>query len=113
MFLVAPGPVRQLHCSYDTLRKEALLCEWEAPEHSYAHIRAYNVNVTVNGTVVMKTESTTPRMESNLLLRQEDACSVSVSAVTHREGEAASIGVNFTNSGMFTPPLPLGIQISQ
>ena len=92
--------MRQLHCSYDTLREEALLCEWEAPEHSYAHIRAYNVNVTINQTVVLLMETTvTPRLVSKMQLRQADVHRVSVSAVTHREGEATSTHVDFIDSG--------------
>ena len=97
---LAPGPVGQLQCTYDTLREKALLCEWEAPEKNVrGDIQFYNVNITLNGTAVQTHTTKTPRLESTISLEQTDAYRVSVSAVTHTEGEAASTNVIFNNSG--------------
>ena len=99
IMLLAPGPVRQLQCTYDTLREKAFLCEWEAPYNPHGDIKFYNVNITLNGTTVLTQTTKSPRFNSTIQMKHGDAYTVSVSAVTYKEGEAASTNVIFNNSG--------------
>lgn len=97
----ASEPVRSLRCNYDALKKEkALSCVWLAPEQAYAHIQAYDVNVTRDGNVILEMSTRTPRLESNVKLTQGEVYMVSVRAVTLMKGVIARTAVNFINSGM-------------
>ena len=97
---IAPGPVRNLQCSYDRLRELAFSCEWIEPEQAYAPINFYNVNISHNGVLIEQTSTKSSTLQKNSKLTQGEIYTVTVSAMAHVEGAAVGTRVSFTNSGM-------------
>ena len=99
-FVIAPGPVRNLQCNYDTLRRPPLSCKWNEPEKVYAPIKSYHVNVIHESKIILQTELKEPHFEADSLLVQGGISIVSVRAMNHVEGMPSETRVNFINSGM-------------
>ena len=98
--MTASESVRDLQCSYDVSRKQALLCEWREPEQAHAIIQSYHVNVIHNGRVLWQTATMETKLETNLQMVLGKEYIVSVLTETHTEGEAVETLVKFINPGM-------------
>lgn len=97
--MTATEPVRDLYCSYDTLKRRPLSCEWREPKQWIAPIKFYQVNVIRNGRVIRRLTTKTSKFNAKAKLSQRKIYTVSVRVVAPREGALAKTRVNFTNSG--------------
>ena len=99
IFLIVSGPVRDLKCSYNTLKDQELSCEWHQPEPTFAPIQSYLVKVIHKGTVLhqMSTSALMAQMKGKLI--NEEIYTVSVTVVTNTERAVAETRVVFISKG--------------
>ena len=97
--LSAPGPVRNLQCTYDALKEQALSCKWREPEKVSTPIQIYQVKIISRGKVIQQMSTRVLKFYSADKLRRGEKNSVSVRAITPTMGDVAETRVNFLNSG--------------
>ena len=98
--VAAANPVRDLQCVYDILKEHPLSCTWREPEHAFATIQSYQVNVYHEGSI-MSTHSTKSLLfQTKDKLIQGGGYVVSVSTITNNEEAVAETIVKFANYGM-------------
>ena len=99
LYYLEPGLVRDLRCSYDTLREKALLCEWREPERVFTSIQTYQVEIMRSNVTILKISTEALLLQTKGKLAHEEIYTVKVGVLSNSKETFAKTLVNFTNSG--------------
>ena len=95
----APGPVRDLKCTYSEKSFSPIYCTWTEPKYPHGQIKFYKVKLTHKNDTIH--EETT--YSSHIFLKQDlmsnEIYNVSITPVTNMEGKTASTNVVFKDTG--------------